>query len=144
MKKMDQPMWRSRARSPTKNTLRSLGAVLGVLWTFSIHSAYLLKNQSENKKLSWSVWMSNNCISRIRRGAMGRGRLKVSKRGENRKMGYFHAIKLIKITYFIFNKKILVLCKGFYHNFSTKKTSASPRPYQRALPHGLPTTFRPP
>ena len=28
----------------------------GVQWTFSIHSAYLLKNQSQNKKLSGSVW----------------------------------------------------------------------------------------
>ena len=30
----------------------------GVQWTFSIHSAYLLKNQSQNKKLSGSVWMT--------------------------------------------------------------------------------------
>ena len=30
----------------------------GVQWTFSIHSAYLLKNQSQNKKLSGSVWMN--------------------------------------------------------------------------------------
>ena len=29
----------------------------GVQWTFSIHSAYLLKNQSQNKKLSVSVWI---------------------------------------------------------------------------------------
>ena len=36
---------------------RSLGAVHGVQWTFSIHSAYLLKSQSENKKFSWSVWI---------------------------------------------------------------------------------------
>ena len=35
---------------------RSLGAVRGVQWTFSIHSAYLLKSQSENKTFSWSVW----------------------------------------------------------------------------------------
>ena len=31
---------------------RSLCAVRGVQWTFSIHSAYLLKSQSENKKFS--------------------------------------------------------------------------------------------
>ena len=31
---------------------RSLNAVRGVQWTFSIHSAYLLKSQSENKKFS--------------------------------------------------------------------------------------------
>ena len=30
----------------------------GVQWTFSIHSAYLLKNQSQNKKLSRSVWIA--------------------------------------------------------------------------------------
>ena len=29
----------------------------GVQWTFSIHSAYFLKNQSQNKKLSGSVWI---------------------------------------------------------------------------------------
>ena len=49
---MDQSMWRSSARSRTKSTSRSLGAVRGVQWTFSIHSAYLLKSQSENKKLT--------------------------------------------------------------------------------------------
>ena len=37
---------------------RSLGAVRGVQWTFSIHSAYLLKSQSENKKFSCSVWIA--------------------------------------------------------------------------------------
>ena len=58
MKKMDQSMWRSR----TKSISRSLGAVRGVQWTFSIHSAFLLKSQSENKKLSWSVWMSNKNV----------------------------------------------------------------------------------
>ena len=57
MKKMDQSMWRSHARSRTKSTSRSLGAVRGVQWTFSIHSVYLLKSQSENKTLSWSVWI---------------------------------------------------------------------------------------
>ena len=36
---------------------RSLGAVRGVQWTFSMHSAYLLKSQLESKKLSWSVWI---------------------------------------------------------------------------------------
>ena len=53
---MNQSMRRSRARLRTKNTLRSLGAVRGVQWTFSIHSAYL----SENKKFSWSVWIGTN------------------------------------------------------------------------------------
>ena len=33
------------------------GAVCEVHCTFSIHSAYLLKSQSENKKSSWSVWI---------------------------------------------------------------------------------------
>ena len=27
---------------------------------FSIHSMYLLKSQSENKELSWGVWMEYN------------------------------------------------------------------------------------
>ena len=40
---------------------RSLGTVRGVQWTFSIHSAYLLKSQSENKKFSWSVWINFDC-----------------------------------------------------------------------------------
>ena len=53
-------MWRSRARSRTKSTSHILGAVRGVQWTFSIHSAYLLKSQSENRKLSWSVWIIIN------------------------------------------------------------------------------------
>ena len=44
------------ARSRTNSTSRSLGAVHRVHWTFSIHSAYLLKSQSENKKSSWNVW----------------------------------------------------------------------------------------
>ena len=52
-------MWRSRARSRTKSTSRSLGAVRGVQKTFSIHSAYLLESQSENNKLNWSVWIRN-------------------------------------------------------------------------------------
>ena len=46
---------------------RSLGAVRGVQWTFSTHSAYLLKSQSESKKLSWDVWIEvNKCISLFR------------------------------------------------------------------------------
>ena len=64
---MDQSMWRSRMRSRTKSTLRGLGTVWRVQWTFSIHSVYLLKSQSENKKLSWCVWIvvklqTLNCI----------------------------------------------------------------------------------
>ena len=42
---------------------RSLGTVRGVQWTFSIHSAYLLKSQSENKKFCWSVWIYFNYVS---------------------------------------------------------------------------------
>ena len=60
MKKMDQSMWRLCARSHTKSTSPSLGAVPGVQWTVSIHSTYLPKSQSENKKLSWSVWIYVN------------------------------------------------------------------------------------
>ena len=53
-------MWRSHEITHQKHLTqsgRSLGAVRGVQWTFSIHSAYYLKSQSENKKLSWSVWI---------------------------------------------------------------------------------------
>ena len=48
---MDELMWRSRI----KKHLLSLQAVQGVHSTLSIYSAYLLKNQSENKKLSRNV-----------------------------------------------------------------------------------------
>ena len=58
--KITQLMWGSHARSCTKSTLCSLGAVRGVQWTFSTHSTYLLKSQSENKKSSWSVWIYFN------------------------------------------------------------------------------------
>ena len=37
----------------------------GVQWTFSIHSAYLLKNQSQNKELSGSVWIRFNLPQRV-------------------------------------------------------------------------------
>ena len=37
----------------------------GVQWTFSIHSAYLLKNQSQNKKLSGSVWKSIKAMGKL-------------------------------------------------------------------------------
>ena len=40
----------------------------GVQWTFSIHSAYLLKNQSQNKKLSGSVWISNTASCLVQFG----------------------------------------------------------------------------
>ena len=62
---MDQSMWCSRARSRTKSTSRSLGAIRGVQWTFSIHSAYLLKSQSQNKKSSWSVWIFLNFLCHL-------------------------------------------------------------------------------
>ena len=55
----------ARAITHQKHLARSghsLGAVRGVQWTFSIHSAYLLKSQSENKKFSWSVWIVINCL----------------------------------------------------------------------------------
>ena len=56
---MDRSIWCSVtfAREITHEIThqKHLGAVRGVQWTFSIHSAYLLKSQSENKKLIWSV-----------------------------------------------------------------------------------------
>ena len=44
--KMGQSMWQSCEWSHIKSTSCSLGAIGGVHCTFSIHSAYLLKNQS--------------------------------------------------------------------------------------------------
>ena len=38
----------------------------GVQWTFSIHSVYLQKNQSQNKKLSGSVWINPNELKNYR------------------------------------------------------------------------------
>ena len=51
--KMDQSMWRLRAITHQKylaQSERSLGAVRGVQWTFSIHSVYLQKSQSEREQ----------------------------------------------------------------------------------------------
>ena len=49
-------------------------------------------------------------------------------------MGYFQCIKVIKMNFSVW--------KGFYHDFSTKKASASgsfaPDPHQGALPPGPP------
>ena len=55
--KLDLSLWRSRAWSRYKNTLRGLIAVCirNVHCAFSIHSVYLLKNQAENKKLSQCI-----------------------------------------------------------------------------------------
>ena len=63
--KMDQLMWQSHARSHIKTTSRSLDAVRRVYLTFSMHSAYLLKSQSENKTLGWSVWIQNKLHKRL-------------------------------------------------------------------------------
>ena len=49
--------WKNGSVNVT-STSRSLSTVRWAQWTFSIHSAYLLKNQSEIKKLSWNVWIS--------------------------------------------------------------------------------------
>ena len=40
-------------------------------------------------------------------------------------MGYFHASKLLKLAFLSSLTRKYVLWKGFYHNFSTKKASAS-------------------
>ena len=65
--------------------------------------------------------------------------LKVSKRGKIRKHGVFSCIGVIKNSFSVtFNE----LWEGFYHNFSTKKASASggfaPDPHQGTLPTGPP------
>ena len=48
--------------------------------------------------------------------------LKVSKKGKFKNMGYFHALKWAFLTSLI---RKYMLWEGFYHNFSTKKASAS-------------------
>ena len=96
-----------------------------------------------------------NCILRLRGGAVGGGGGKGGKSppkdfkiGENEKnMGYFHASKLLKLAFLSSLTRKYVLWKGFYHNFSTKKASASrgfaPDPHQGALPPGPPWFLRP-
>ena len=64
------------------------------------------------------------------------------------KYDVFSGIKVIKINFsVIFNEEIRAL-EGFYHDFSTKKASASgaspPDPHQGALPPGPPRFFCPP
>ena len=40
-------------------------------------------------------------------------------------MGYFHASKLLKLAFLSSLTSKYMLWKGFYHDFSTKKASAS-------------------
>ena len=47
------------------------------------------------------------------------------KKGENEKMGYFHASKLLKLAFLSSLTRKYMLWKGFYHDFSIKKASAS-------------------
>ena len=72
------------------------------------------------------------CAHASRGGAMGGGGkgekapLKISKKGIMKKMGYFHASKLLKFAFLSSLTRKYVLWKGFYHDFSTiKKASAS-------------------
>ena len=46
-------------------------------------------------------------------------------KGKNEKRGYFHASKLIKLAFLSSLLRKYMLWKGFYHDFSTKKASAS-------------------
>ena len=63
-----------------------------------------------------------------RGGTIGRGAkapLRFQKRGKWKNMGYLHASKLLKLALLSSLTRKYVLWKGFYHNFSTKKASAS-------------------
>ena len=64
-----------------------------------------------------------------RHGGGGKGAkapLKISKKGGKWKiMGYFHASKLLKWAFLSSLTRKYVFWKGFYHDFSTKKASAS-------------------
>ena len=63
-------------------------------------------------------------------------------------IGYFHELKLLKLPFLSSLTRKYVLWKGFYHDFSTKQTSASggfaPDPHQGALPPGPPRFLCPP
>ena len=60
------------------------------------------------------------------RGQGGKSPPKDFKKGENKKnIGYFHASKLLKLAFLSSLMRKYMLWKGFYHNFSTKKASAS-------------------
>ena len=52
-------------------------------------------------------------------------------------MGYFHALKLLKLAFLSSLRREYMFWEGFYHNFSTKKTSDpgffSPWPYQGTI-----------
>ena len=64
-----------------------------------------------------------------RRGAGGQKPPKDFKKGKNLKnISYFHASKLLKLAFLSILSSLTrkyVLWKGFYHNFSSKKASAS-------------------
>ena len=60
------------------------------------------------------------------KGARGKSPPKDFKKGGNEKhMGYFHASKLLKLAFLSSLTRKYVLWKGFYHDFSTQKASAS-------------------
>ena len=72
-------------------------------------------------------------------GRGAKASLKISKKGKIRKYGvYFNASKLIKLDFLSSLLRKYMFWKSFYHNFSTKKASASgdlvPWPHQGALP----------
>ena len=48
--------------------------------------------------------------------------LRISKREKFENMGYFHASKVLRLAFLL---RKYMLSKGFYHDFSTKKASAS-------------------
>ena len=85
------------------------------------------------------------------RGGEGRGAkapIKISKKGKIKNMGYFHASKLLKLAFLLSLTSNNMLWKGFYHDFSTNKASASGAspsdPHQGALPPGPPRIPCPP
>ena len=70
---------------------------------------------------------------------------KDSKKGKIKNMGYFHASKLSKLAFLSSLTRKYVLWKGFYHDFSTKKASASGgNPHQGVLPPGPLGSLAPP
>ena len=139
---------------------KETGTFLSAIWTifvivtFASKKGVDIKNktkQNKTKKLS----MLGTAAVTDRGGAMGAGGGKgekppqrFQKRGKWKNMGYFHALKLLKLAFLSSLTKKWVLWKGFYHDFSTKRASASgdfaPWPHQGALPPGSMTGALPP
>ena len=84
-------------------------------------------------------WLCNAGAALWGGGQQGNCPLKVSKKGQNLKYGFFHVWELLKLAFLSSLRKKYMLWEGFYKDFSTKKMSASgdfppPTPTKRLCP----------